>query len=220
MSDLILFESARPTHAERLLSECCMQLYASAASQRLQDDDWPCIAAMFGAARVSLHRDVDGLGDLCADARPCVFDRSVDHPLLAQALVEAGAAEGLCGFIRHGAAGADVLLVLRSSAPFTEGERCRMELLAGHVRAALALAQQFERLAEGPAAQPTIVPSCAPLTKAELEVLASLLRGQTAKVIARTRGASLNTVRSQITAILGKTGRHTQKELIAAFSNM
>jgi hypothetical protein len=28
----------------------------------------------------------------------------------------------------------------------------------------------------------------------------------------------VNTVRSQITSILGKTGHHTQKELIASFS--
>lgn len=220
MSELILFESARPTHAERQLSECCRQLYAGAARRRLQEDAWPCIAAMFGAVSVSLHSGTQGLGELGAGPLPSAFDRSVGHPVLMQALMEANAQEGLCTFIRDGAAGADVLLVLRSSAPFTEGERCRMELLAGHVRMALELAQQFERAAEAAAAQPTIVPACQPLTKAELEVLASLLRGQTAKVIARTRGASLNTVRSQITAILAKTGRHTQKELIAAFGNM
>nr|WP_236598988.1 helix-turn-helix transcriptional regulator [Ramlibacter monticola] len=56
-----------------------------------------------------------------------------------------------------------------------------------------------------------------PLTKAELEVLASLLLGQTAKVIASTRGASVNTVRSQIATILEKTGHHSQKKLIASF---
>ena len=75
----------------------------------------------------------------------------------------------------------------------------------------------FERFAASPT-QTLTVPSSRPLTKAELEVLASLLLGQTAKVIARTRGASVNTVRSQITAILAKTGQHTQKELIASFS--
>jgi DNA-binding CsgD family transcriptional regulator len=75
----------------------------------------------------------------------------------------------------------------------------------------------FERFAAAPT-QTLTVPSSRPLTKAELEVLASLLLGQTAKVIARTRGASVNTVRSQITAILAKTGQHTQKELIASFS--
>jgi DNA-binding CsgD family transcriptional regulator len=67
------------------------------------------------------------------------------------------------------------------------------------------------------AAQALAVPSSS-LTRAELEVLAGLLHGQSAKAIARTRGASVNTVRSQITAILGKTGHHTQKQLIASFS--
>ena len=62
------------------------------------------------------------------------------------------------------------------------------------------------------------LPSSRPLTKAELEVLGGLLLGRTAKVIARDRGASVNTVRSQITSILGKTEHRTQKELIAAFS--
>lgn len=78
----------------------------------------------------------------------------------------------------------------------------------------LALFEKFS----GAATQTKTVQSSRPLTKAELEVLASLLLGQTAKVIARARGASVNTVRSQITAILGKTGHHTQKELIASFS--
>ena len=55
------------------------------------------------------------------------------------------------------------------------------------------------------------------LTPAEMEVLSGLLQGYTAKVIARARGASVNTVRSQIMAILEKTGRRSQKELIAAF---
>jgi len=75
----------------------------------------------------------------------------------------------------------------------------------------------FEKLARA-ATQMQTVPASRHLTKAELEVLASLLLGHTAKIIARTRGASVNTVRSQITAILGKTGHHTQKELIASFS--
>jgi DNA-binding CsgD family transcriptional regulator len=75
----------------------------------------------------------------------------------------------------------------------------------------------FEKF-QGAATQTRTLPSSRPLTKAELEVLASLLLGQTAKVIARGRGASVNTVRSQITSILGKTGHHTQKELIASFS--
>lgn len=55
------------------------------------------------------------------------------------------------------------------------------------------------------------------LTPAEMDVLSGLLQGYTAKVIAKSRGASVNTVRSQIMAILGKTGHRSQKELIAAF---
>ena len=75
----------------------------------------------------------------------------------------------------------------------------------------------FERLGAASVHARTL-PSARPLTKAELEVLASLLLGHTAKVIARARGASVNTVRSQITSILSKTEHRTQKELIASFS--
>ncbi|HEY0822148.1 MAG TPA: helix-turn-helix transcriptional regulator [Ramlibacter sp.] len=73
----------------------------------------------------------------------------------------------------------------------------------------------FEKLA-GARPPAHSVPSSPALTKAEFEVLGSLLLGHTAKVIARARGASVHTVRSQITSILGKTGHHTQKELIAS----
>jgi len=55
------------------------------------------------------------------------------------------------------------------------------------------------------------------LTRAELEVLASLLTGLPAKSIALQRGASVNTVRTQIMAILEKTGFRSQRELIASF---
>ena len=55
------------------------------------------------------------------------------------------------------------------------------------------------------------------LTRAELEVLASLLTGLPAKTIAVQRGASVNTVRTQIMAILEKTGFRSQRELIASF---
>jgi DNA-binding CsgD family transcriptional regulator len=57
------------------------------------------------------------------------------------------------------------------------------------------------------------------LTQAELQVLASLLKGLPAKAIAGLRGASVNTVRSQIMAILEKTGFRSQKELIATFGH-
>jgi len=60
--------------------------------------------------------------------------------------------------------------------------------------------------------------SSPPLTPAESEVLSGLLQGHSAKVIANSRGASVNTVRSQIMTILGKTGYHNQRSLIAAFA--
>jgi DNA-binding CsgD family transcriptional regulator len=65
----------------------------------------------------------------------------------------------------------------------------------------------------------TTVQASTRLTKAELEVLAALLNGHAAKQIARSRGASVNTVRSQITSILAKTGHQTQKQLMASFGN-
>jgi len=55
------------------------------------------------------------------------------------------------------------------------------------------------------------------LTRAEAEVLAGLLKGLPAKTIAARRNASVNTVRSQIMAILEKTGYSSQKELMASF---
>jgi DNA-binding CsgD family transcriptional regulator len=60
--------------------------------------------------------------------------------------------------------------------------------------------------------------SALPLTPAEHQVLDAVLQGHSAKVIATARGASVNTVRSQIMAILDKTGHHNQKSLIAAFA--
>ena len=57
------------------------------------------------------------------------------------------------------------------------------------------------------------------LTRAEQEVMAGLLKGLQAKTIALYRGASVHTVRSQIMAILDKTGYNSQKELIASFAS-
>lgn len=66
---------------------------------------------------------------------------------------------------------------------------------------------------------PGAIASTARLTRAEMEVLAGLLKGLPAKAIATRRSASVNTVRSQIVAILEKTGYNSQKELMASFSN-
>ena len=57
------------------------------------------------------------------------------------------------------------------------------------------------------------------LTRAEQEVMVGLLKGHQAKTIALDRGASVHTVRSQIMAILDKTGYSSQKELIASFAS-
>ena len=64
-----------------------------------------------------------------------------------------------------------------------------------------------------------VIQSTAKLTRAELDVLAGLLQGLPAKAIASQRGASVNTVRAQIMAILDKTGHSSQRELMASFSN-
>ena len=76
-----------------------------------------------------------------------------------------------------------------------------------------------EKSAEArPQLQPGSMASTARLTRAEVEVLAGLLKGLPAKAIATRRSASVNTVRSQIVAILEKTGFNSQKELMASFS--
>jgi DNA-binding CsgD family transcriptional regulator len=69
------------------------------------------------------------------------------------------------------------------------------------------------------AAEPPLgsMAAVARLTRAEAEVLTGLLKGLPAKVIAAHRNASVNTVRSQIMAILEKTGYNSQKELMASF---
>jgi DNA-binding CsgD family transcriptional regulator len=76
----------------------------------------------------------------------------------------------------------------------------------------------FEEQGAMPYADPERIASVSKLTPAELKVLSGLLQGFTGKVIARSRNASVNTVRSQIMSILTKTGHHSQKELIASFS--
>lgn len=75
----------------------------------------------------------------------------------------------------------------------------------------------YEEQGSAAAADPERFASVGKLTPAELDVLSGLLQGYTGKVIARSRGASVNTVRSQIMSILSKTGHRSQKELIAAF---
>ena len=66
---------------------------------------------------------------------------------------------------------------------------------------------------------PGSMAATARLTRAEVEVLAGLLKGLPAKAIASRRSASVNTVRTQIVSILEKTGYNSQKELMASFSH-
>jgi DNA-binding CsgD family transcriptional regulator len=70
-----------------------------------------------------------------------------------------------------------------------------------------------------PMPAPGSMAATARLTRAEVEVLAGLLKGLPAKAIATRRSASVNTVRTQIVSILEKTGYNSQKELMASFSH-
>lgn len=324
----------RASPLDRRVLECSEKLYAGALGGQDFRAAWAALAHLFGASDVQLRwhvcADLDGLS---AESQVLVFDRHTRHDLLLQALARSGADHGMCAVIGNGRSAADVLLVLRKSAPFRDEEVDWMQLLAPHVGAALdlgarlasavptiAAAAQFARLfplpcvlldeagqcmtgseafgrmfagisgvirggrvafedlslqqawehavaeaQQGAAPQSFVADApngsrwkihvlplasvvnygqqtpgrlflaaferldvvklagdihlATPLTKAEGEVLGMLLVGQTAKAIARARGASVNTVRSQITAILAKTGHHTQKQLIASVSH-
>jgi len=82
----------------------------------------------------------------------------------------------------------------------------------------LILAIFDDRVTSHPAELPAgSMAAVARLTRAEAEVLAGLLKGLPAKAIATRRNASVHTVRSQIMAILEKTGYNSQKELMASF---
>lgn len=317
---------------DRRFSQWSRELFSAAINGAQYGNAWATLAQAFEACNVQLLRNIPIDGTTAGGVQ--LFDATVRHPVLANALFAHRAGHGLCACIRPGQQGVDVLLMLRREKSFSETERAWMELLAAQVHMALDLGDQlasplptaasvaqlaklfptaclltdeagrcmerneaFDRvlaqlsgtlragrisfddpflqdswqqaLLEGratataqsllatgrngsrwkmhlmpfacvgslaertprhltfalfekvaaPSMQSLSVPSSRPLTKAELEVLASLMLGQTAKVIARTRGASVNTVRSQITAILGKTGHRTQKELIASFGS-
>jgi len=99
------------------------------------------------------------------------------------------------------------------------GRQWRVELLPVAVGVALdqrmILAVFLER--EAAPAPAGAFPIKARFTRAELEVMAGLMQGLSAKLIATQRGASVNTVRKQIMAILEKSGFKSQRELIAAF---
>jgi DNA-binding CsgD family transcriptional regulator/PAS domain-containing protein len=90
------------------------------------------------------------------------------------------------------------------------------DVRAGATRLILAVFDDHvsSKAAEVPAGSMAAV---ARLTRAEAEVLAGLLKGMPAKAIAARRNASVHTVRSQIMAILEKTGYNSQKELMASF---
>jgi DNA-binding CsgD family transcriptional regulator len=94
---------------------------------------------------------------------------------------------------------------------------CESLLASGEAIDKPMIAAVFDEQGQGAYAAADLAVIKAGLTKAELEVLAGLLKGMPAKAIAGHRNASVNTVRSQIMAILEKTGFSSQKELIASF---
>lgn len=65
-------------------------------------------------------------------------------------------------------------------------------------------------------AQPTAVPE--PLTAAEADVAARLVRGQSRRAIAEARNVSMHTVDTQIRALLEKLGVDSTSELVAVLA--
>jgi DNA-binding CsgD family transcriptional regulator len=110
--------------------------------------------------------------------------------------------------------------------PVMGGREWKLRLLPWHVQPTAAgstgtrliLAIFDDRVASHSSEPPAdSMAAVARLTRAEAEVLAGLLKGLPAKAIAARRNASVHTVRSQIMAILEKTGYNSQKELMASF---
>jgi len=58
------------------------------------------------------------------------------------------------------------------------------------------------------------------LTKAEARVLLGLIEGQTVEECASSRGVSISTIRSQVSALLAKTGTRRQAELVSIVARM
>jgi DNA-binding CsgD family transcriptional regulator len=58
------------------------------------------------------------------------------------------------------------------------------------------------------------------LTPAEARVARSLAAGQTLKVIAAENGTSANTVRTQLNAVLSKTGYRRQSDVVALLNGL
>jgi DNA-binding CsgD family transcriptional regulator len=110
--------------------------------------------------------------------------------------------------------------------PATGGREWKLRLLPWHVQPSVAgsastrlILAIFDDHVASHATEPLpgSMAAVARLTRAEAEVLAGLLKGWPAKAIAARRNASVHTVRSQIMAILEKTGYNSQKELMASF---
>jgi DNA-binding CsgD family transcriptional regulator len=65
-------------------------------------------------------------------------------------------------------------------------------------------------------AYPTAAPE--PLTSAEADVAARIVRGESRRTIAEARGVSIHTVDTQIRALLDKLGVHSASELVAVLA--
>jgi DNA-binding CsgD family transcriptional regulator len=113
-------------------------------------------------------------------------------------------------------------------AQLKDGGVCRMHIVPWQALAAAADGTE-QRLAlvmmdplPGAHRAPDFERFCAAarLTAAERQVLGLIVQGQSAKAIARTRGASGHTVRNQIARILEKTGCRSQRELVTRLSGL
>ena len=106
--------------------------------------------------------------------------------------------------------------------PFREDDATLVRGLLPHIRATMRVADKAGRLrallTRAPAPQQADlgqwILSCR-LSKAEEEVLHLLLEGLGAKEISGARHCSYHTTRSQIAALLAKTGHSTQRGLVA-----
>lgn len=132
-------------------------------------------------------------------------------------LIPLGLRWSLAGLYEDATGHATVVCAMRcgNEAPFEEWTGQVLAQVLPHFQQASLIGAKLAR-ATGTADRPALPTKKARLTPAEAEILSAMLQGLPAKAIAIRRGASFNTVRSQIVAILDKTGHHSQRELIAS----
>ena len=132
-------------------------------------------------------------------------------------LIPLGLRWSLAGLYEDAAGRATVVCAMRSGneAPFEEWTAQVLGQVLPHFQQASLMVAKLTRSNDTPL-HPALLAKKARLTPAEDEILSAMLQGLPAKAIAVRRGASFNTVRSQIVAILDKTGHHSQRELIAS----